>query len=59
MKIAFKIAEKDHRNFPTGNIVNSNIIKIAFKNAKNDVKNHVSIQSYHFTPVQLETIRLS
>jgi len=34
-------------------------MKIAFKNAENDVKNHVSIQSYQLTPVQLETIRLS
>ena len=49
----------DRRIFPTGNIVNSNIMKIAFKNAENDVKNHVSIQSYQLTPVQLETIRLS
>ena len=29
------------------------------KNAENDVKNHVSIQSYQLTPVQLERIRLS
>ena len=46
----------DRRIFPTGNIVNSNIMKIAFKNAENDVKNHVSIQSYQLTP---ETIRVS
>jgi len=39
--------------------VNSNIMKIALKNAENDVKNHVSIQSYQLTPVPLETIRLS
>ena len=29
------------------------------KNAENDVKNHVSIQSYQLTPVQLERIRIS
>ncbi len=34
-------------------------MKNAFKNAENDVKNHVSIQSYQLTPVQLETIRLN
>ena len=46
----------DRRIFPTGNIVNSNIMKIAFKNAENDVKNHVSIQSYQLSPDQLEMI---
>ena len=49
----------DRRIFPTGNIVNSNIMKIAFKNAESDVKNHVSIQSYQLSPVQLEKIRVS
>ena len=47
------------RVFPTGNVVYSNNMKIAFKNAENLFQNHVVSRSYQLDPIQLENIRLA
>jgi len=47
------------RVFPTGNVVFSNDMKIAFKNAENLLQHHVVSCSYQLDPLQLENIRLA
>jgi len=47
------------RVFLTGNVVFSNDMKIAFKNAENLLQHHVVSRSYQLDPLQLENIRLA
>ena len=47
------------RVFPTGNVVFSNDMKIAFKNAENLLQHHVVSRSYQLDPLQLENIHCS
>ena len=47
------------RLFPTGNVVYSQRMKIAFKNAENHLQQHVVSRSYQLDPMQLESIRVA